>query len=295
MLGSLVWGQKLGRSPWFAWEHIDSIQFSWFSAYLFFLWCVCAFCCKSSNFCLLSMSAKIFKIHLWYGSHIWTPEKPFEKVEPMIWISNSRGPWRGDRILVTCDMRSNWCSRFPLLQIKLRAMKSCRIERVLNNLLTSHVMFFPWKNVATANYLDTMVKQSSLNVIVFEVDQSVETPEIQMGKMGVLLTLRPLQWTKPISNGKRFYLTQVLDKEHSPLDQLGKPEMDRNRSFPRLAFENNSLASAVPSGKRIKSYMILRLKPDCKIWTSCPTKPSLKLERFCPPTWSCPVKDHVQL
>lgn len=49
-------------------------------------------------------------------------------------------------------------------------------------------------------------------------------------------------------------------------------EMDRNGSFPRLAFENNSLASAVPSGTRIKSYMILRRKPDCKIWTSCPTK-----------------------
>jgi len=36
-----------------------------------------------------------------------------------------------------------------------------------------------------ANYLDTMVKQSSLNVIVFKVDLSVATPEIQTGKMGV--------------------------------------------------------------------------------------------------------------
>ena len=152
--GSLVWGQKLGHSPWFVWEQIR-FSFPDFQ-HIWCIWCVCAFCCKSSNFCGRSMSAKdLQNPPLIWKSHLdLVPEKPFEKVEPMIWISNfqdeidstkkawqnlscrcSRGPRRGDRILVTCDdMRSNWCSWFPLLQIKFRAMKSCRIEGVLNNL-----------------------------------------------------------------------------------------------------------------------------------------------------------------
>ena len=67
--GSLVWGQKLGHSPWFVWE----IRFSFPDfLHIWCIWCVCAFCCKSSNFCGRSMSAKTCKIHLWYGSHIWT-------------------------------------------------------------------------------------------------------------------------------------------------------------------------------------------------------------------------------
>ena len=68
--GSLVWGQKLGHSPWFVWEQIR-FSFPDF-LHIWCIWCVCAFCCKSSNFCGRSMSAKTCKIHLWYGSHIWT-------------------------------------------------------------------------------------------------------------------------------------------------------------------------------------------------------------------------------
>lgn len=192
------------------------------------------------------------------------------------WRSTARRSYLGDMWWNA----SNWCSWFPLLQIKFSAMKSCKIERVLNNSLTSQV--FAWKNMATANYLDTMVKQSSLNVIVFEVDLSVETPEIQMGKMGVSWHLghcnerNPSQmesfsiWHKYLIRSTRLWITRYQQSQQ--MDQLGKPEMDRNGSFPRSAFENNSLASAVPSGTRIKSYMILRRKPDCKIWTLCPTK-----------------------
>lgn len=85
--------------------------------------------------------------------------------------------------------------------------------------------------MAMANYLDTMVKQSSLNVIVFKVDLSVETPEMQMGKMGVSwhLGLGPLQWTKPILiRSTRLWITRYQQSQQ--MDQLGKPEMDRNGS-----------------------------------------------------------------
>ena len=94
--------------------------------------------------------------------------------------------------------------------------------------------------MAMANYLDTMVKQSSLNVIVFKVDLSVETPEMQMGKMGVSWHLghcnerNPSQmesfsiWHKYLIRSTRLWITRYQQSQQ--MDQLGKPEMDRNGS-----------------------------------------------------------------